>query len=229
MNRVAITCSSLSIILMIHLKPSNWCCCCYLHSILLNVMHHIIIIIIILSFVRGYKACAKQVFSVMMPSFLPLHSSINFVKPMLVPISIKSKMIRRRNVQCKMKRFYVVPTSFQTFLFQFLYIKYWLHKDGFMFLVKFFSVQIFFCVDHYDWIIFHKSFTFLKVCNYTLCISKEIMYQILPLYWGINYQILLWNLIYLIFIDIPDNILINVNKRIMVALKTYHVFDNRGT
>ena len=98
MNRVAITCSSLSIILMIHLKPSNWCCCCYLHSILLNVMHHIIIIIIILSFVRGYKACAKQVFSVMMPSFLPLHSSINFVKPMLVPISIKSKMIRRRHV-----------------------------------------------------------------------------------------------------------------------------------
>ena len=29
--------------------------------------------------------------------------------------------------------------------------------------------------------------------------------------------------------DIPDNILINVNKRIMVALETYHVFDNRGT
>ena len=29
--------------------------------------------------------------------------------------------------------------------------------------------------------------------------------------------------------SIPDNILINVNKRIMVALKTYHVFDNRGT
>ena len=172
MNRVAITCSSLSIMLMMCMKLLTridvvvtftrffWMLC--ITSSLSSSSSQLLV----------DKACAKQVFSVMMPSFLPLHSSINFVKLRSCQLALKVRWSVVVMFSERWNDFMVCLHPFKHLFFQFLYIKYWLHKHGFMFFFTFFLFN-FFCVDHYDWIIFHKSFTFLKVCNYRHCFKEN--------------------------------------------------------
>ena len=171
MNRVAITCSSLSIMLMMCMKLLT-----RIDVVVVTFTRFFSMLCITSSLSSSSsqlledKACAKQVFSVMMPSFLPLHSSINFVKLRSCQLALK---VRWSVVVMFSERWNDSMVCLPLFkLFQFLYIKYWLHKHGFMFFDTFFLFN-FFCVDHYDWIIFHKSFTFLKVCNYRHCFKEN--------------------------------------------------------
>ena len=90
MNRVAITCSSLSIMLMMCMKLLT-----RIDVVVVTFTRFFSMLCITSSLSSSSsqlledKACAKQVFSVMMPSFLPLHSSINFVKLRSCQLALK--------------------------------------------------------------------------------------------------------------------------------------------